>query len=290
MAQIHSMEIELGLERRRSHASAFPDLSALVFVSLGTLLAVLVLLPMFWLGYSSLLDTHDHFTLANFAALVTDPSLRQPMILSSAIALLVGFFSCAVGAPLAWLVARTDMPCRRLVRMLVTASFVTPPFLGAIAWEILAAPNSGILNQVYRDLFGLDSADYLIDIYSVCGLVFCITCNALPYVFVLMTNTLDRITVDLEDACAVLGGGTWQTLRRVTFPLILPAVLAGALVAILQTLTLFGSPAILALPAGFHVITTKIWSLFEYPPKLGLGTQAALPLLVVTVFLPEEKN
>ena len=53
-----------------------------------------------------------------------------------------------------WLVARTDMPFRRTVRLLVTASFVTPPFLGAIAWELLAAPNSGLINKVYRIVTG----------------------------------------------------------------------------------------------------------------------------------------
>ena len=49
-----------------------------------------------------------------------------------------------------WLVSRTDMPGRQFIRALVTASFVTPPFLGAVAWELLAAPNSGLLNQLYR--------------------------------------------------------------------------------------------------------------------------------------------
>ena len=62
-------------------------------------------------------------------------------------------------------------------------------------------------------------------------------------------------------------------------------MLAGTLIAILQALTMFGSPAILALPAGFHVITTKIWSLFQYPPKPGLAAAAALPLLIITVLL-----
>src|SRR5262249_39103515 len=65
----------------------------------------------------------------------------------------------------------------------------------------------------------------------------------------------------------------------------LPALLAGALVAFLQAMTLFGSPAILALPAGFHTITTKIWSLFQYPPKPELAAAASLPLLVLTVVL-----
>ena len=58
---------------------------------------------------------------------------------------------CAVAAPMGWLVARTDLPFSRTVRALVTASFVTPPFLGAIAWELLAAPNSGLLNKLFRD-------------------------------------------------------------------------------------------------------------------------------------------
>jgi iron(III) transport system permease protein len=66
---------------------------------------------------------------------------------------------------------------------------------------------------------------------------------------------------------------------------VLPAFLAGALVAFLQAMTLFGSPAILALPAGFHTMTTKIWSLFQYPPKPELAAAASLPLLIITVIL-----
>jgi len=112
-----------------------------------------------------------------------------------------------------------------------------------------------------------------------------ISCYTFPYVFVLIANTLDRIPGELEDASAILGGGTWVTARRVTIPLAMPALLAGALVAFLQAMTLFGSPAILALPAGFHTMTTKIWSLFQYPPKLELAAAASLPLLVLTVAL-----
>ena len=103
--------------------------------------------------------------------------------------------------------------------------------------------------------------------------------------FVLVANALDRIPGDLEDASSILGGRTWATARRITIPLALPALLAGALVAFLQAMTLFGSPAILALPAGFHTMTTKIWSLFQYPPKPELAAAASLPLLVLTVLL-----
>ena len=125
----------------------------------------------------------------------------------------------------------------------------------------------------------------LFNIYSLGGLIFVISCYTFPYVFVLVANSLDRIPGDLEDASSILGGSTWTTARRITIPLAMPALVAGALVAFLQAMTLFGSPAILALPAGFHTMTTKIWSLFQYPPKLELAAAASLPLLVLTVLL-----
>ena len=126
---------------------------------------------------------------------------------------------------------------------------------------------------------------HLLNIYSFSGLVFVISCYTFPYVFVLVANALDRMPGDLEDASAILGGGNWVTARRITIPLALPALLAGALVAFLQAMTLFGSPAILAMPAGFHTMTTKIWSLFQFPPKPELAAAASLPLLILTVIL-----
>ena len=90
---------------------------------------------------------------------------------------------------------------------------------------------------------------------------------------------------ELEDASSMLGAGTWATARRITMPLALPTLLAGALVAFLQALNQFGSPAILAIPAGFHTLTTKIWSLFQFPPKPELAAAASLPLLLLTVAL-----
>jgi len=93
-------------------------------------------------------------------------------------------------------------------------------------------------------------------------------------VFVLVANALDNMPGELEDASAILGGKAWTTARRVTIPLALPALIAGALIAFLQAMTLFGSPAILALPGRLHTMTTKIWSLFQYPPKPELAAAA----------------
>src|SRR5215213_2839687 len=261
------------------------DLSWPILLLFSAVLCGLIILPMSWLVYYSLVDRTGAFTLENFQRLFTDPIFVDPLITTVIIATSASVICCAAAAPMGWLVARTDMPLQRTVRVLVTASFVTPPFLGAIAWELLAAPNSGLINKAYRALTGAGMDEHLLNIYSLGGVIFVISCYTFPYVFVLVANALDRIPGDLEDASSILGGRTWTTARRITIPLAMPALLAGALVAFLQAMTLFGSPAILAMPAGFHTMTTKIWSLFQYPPKLELAAAASIPLLVLTVLL-----
>jgi len=266
------------------------DLSWPILIGFAAALCLLILMPLSWLVYYSFHDRAGGFTLDNFAQLVTDPSFVDPLLTTLILATSSAIVCCVVAAPMGWLVARTDMPLRCTVRALVTASFVTPPFLGAIAWELLAAPNSGLLNQAFRAVTGAEQDEYLFNIYSLPGVIFVISCYTFPYVFVLVANALDRIPADLEDASSILGASAWTTARRVTLPLAMPAVLAGALIAFLQAMTLFGSPAILALPAGFHTMTTKIWSLFQYPPKAELAAAASLPLLILTILLLRAEN
>lgn len=261
------------------------DLTKPVLYFFAAVLCVLIVLPLSWLFVYSFTDPKGAFTLANFGRLFTESSFYDPLATTFILATTAAVVCCAVAAPMGWLVARTDLPFAGIVRALVTASFVTPPFLGAIAWELLAAPNSGLLNQLFRAVTGAEQDVHLFNIYTLPGLIFVISCYTFPYVFTLVANSLDRTPGELEDASSILGGGRWYTARRITIPLVLPALLAGALVAFLQAMTLFGSPAILALPAGFHTMTTKIWSLFQFPPKPELAAAASLPLLILTVVL-----
>src|SRR3984893_17437827 len=115
-------------------------------------LIVLIVLPMSWLAVFSFTDKARHPTLQNFVTLFTDPDFLDPLLTTAIIATTSAAICCVVAAPISWLVSRTDMPGRQIIRALVTASFVTAPFLGAVAWELLAAPNSGLLNQ--RQRFG----------------------------------------------------------------------------------------------------------------------------------------
>src|SRR5207244_9824090 len=118
------------------------------WVLVAAALALLVLLPLGWLGYVSVSGERG-FTLGHYARVFTDPALRKALWNTVVLAFWSGLAALALGAPMAWLSARTDLPFRRAIRSLILASFVTPPFLGAFAWVMLAGPNAGYLNKLY---------------------------------------------------------------------------------------------------------------------------------------------
>ena len=279
--------MEATLEHVSTQQARPIDWTAPVSIAMALLLAVLVLLPMAWLVVTSLRDAAKAFTLDHYRHLFIDPAFIKPLVTTLWTSAAVGTICVVTAAPMAWLVARTNLPGKRLMRTLILGSFVTPPFLGAFAWVLLGGPNAGLLNKWYYALFDLkpfvDSS--LINIFSAWGMVFVMALYTFPYVFTFVANSLDVIPSELEEASAILGAPAWRTAAHITLPLVVPALLAGFLVAFLQSMTLFGTPAILALPAGVDTMTTKIWSLFQFPPQLGLAAAASLPLLIITVVL-----
>ena len=258
------------------------DRSLPVWVLAAVALALLILLPLGWLGHMSV-SGKDGVTLVHYQKVFTDPALQKALWNTVVMAFWVGLVSLAIGAPLAWLSARTDLPGKRFLRGLIMASFVTPPFLGAFAWVMLAGPNAGFLNKLYRSLTGAE--DPLVNIFSMPGLIFVVAIYTVPYVFIMIANTLELIASDLEEAASILGAPRFRVALTVTLPMVAPAILSGFILAVLQALALFGSPAILALPAGFHTITTQIWALFHYPPKVEQAAAFSVPLLLATALL-----
>ena len=259
------------------------DRSLPVWIGAALALAFLMALPLGWLAWVSVSREGGGTTLAHYRAVLGDPALSKALWNTLVLAFWVGLVSIAIGAPLAWLTARTDLPGKGLLRALVMASFVTPPFLGAFAWVMLAGPNAGLLNTLWRAWTGAERG--LVNIFTMPGLVFVVAIYTFPYVYIMIANTLALIASDLEEAAAIHGAGRLTVALTVTFPMVLPAVVSGFILAVLQALALFGSPAILALPAGFHTITTQIWSLFQFPPKVEQAAAFSLPLLLATALL-----
>jgi iron(III) transport system permease protein len=253
-----------------------------VWIASALLLVFLMVLPLGSIFRASLWD-ETGFSLGRYLEVFTNPVFLKAIWNTVVISLWVGVIAVVVGALLAWLVTRTDLPWKKPIRALVMASFVTPPFLGAFAWTLLAGPNAGALNKFFRFLTG--SEDALLNIFTMPGLIFVMALYSFPYVFSMVANVCELISSDLEDAAEILGANKWQTAWTVTMPLAMPALIGGFILAFLHSLSLFGAPAILGLPAGIHTITTQIWALFQYPPRLDMAAAFSVPLLLATMVL-----
>src|SRR5271165_873771 len=253
---------------------------------IGALLALLFLVgsPVATLIASSLRSTETGaFTFENYVIAYGHVTSFVALGNSLYYALGVTVLSTLFAVPVAWAVSRTDMPGKRFFQVMILGAFITPPYLGAIAWILLAGPNAGWLNRVWMAATGADHG--LVNVYTFSGLVFVTALYAFPYIFVFTSDALDRVSSEMEEAANILGAGQLHTILRITLPLVLPAIIGGAIVVFLDTIALFGTPAIIALPARIKIMTLQLWQFFEFPVRAEAAAAYSIPLVLITVAL-----
>jgi iron(III) transport system permease protein len=263
---------------------AFLEPSMALWLVLVAVLVFLIASPMVRLVISSFQEPETgRFTLANYleayGSLRHLQAILNSLELGLGVALLAGLF----GVPIAWAISRTDMPAKGFVRLMVFGAFITPPYLGAIGWILLAGPNAGWLNKLWMATTGAGHG--IFNVYSMAGLILVVAVTSFPYVFIFVNSALDLVSSEMEDAANILGAGTLTTTLRVTLPLVIPAIVGGLIVSFLEAIALFGAPALIALPARFHVVSTQLWQFFEYPVRVEEAAAFALPLLLITVLM-----
>src|ERR1700724_619619 len=263
---------------------AFLEPSMALWIVLIAVLVFLIASPMVRLALASFQEPETgRFTLANYVeaygSLRHLRAVANSLELGLGVAVLAGLF----GVPIAWAISRTDMPAKGFVRLMVFGAFITPPYLGAIGWILLAGHNSGWLNKLWMTLTGAGHGVF--NVYSMPGLILVVAVTSFPYVFIFVNSALDLVSSEMEDAANILGAGTLKTTLRVTLPLVVPAIVGGLIVSFLEAIALFGAPALIALPARFHVVSTQLWEFFESPVRVEEAAAFALPLLLITVLM-----
>ena len=259
----------------------------LVWLVTILVLAVVVAYPLVMLFYSSIVEDHT-ITFAAFQMMLRDPYLLKVTLNTIQLAVAVTLLSIVVGVPLAWLVVRTDLPLRNVVKILATLPFIFPPYLLAMGWISLADPSIGIINRLYRALGGHGA---LVNIYSFWGLVVVMTSRFYVYVFLTTAAALEQMDPSLEEAARMCGASLSRVAREITIPLITPSIVAGALLAFVATISNFGIPALIGLPAHYAVLTTVIYSDIDMYDLEGAAAYSmillaiALPLLVIERFI-----
>lgn len=260
-------------------------LSSLLWPVISALLVFMVLLPLGWLVLTSFQsDDTGALTLGNYRDAFNSAASLRAIGNTLALAFGVAVFATLIGTALAWLITRTNLPFTGFVRALVLASFVTPSFVGAIAWILLASPNAGWLNQAWVWMTGAQTP--LVNVYTLSGAMFVMAIYALSYPFTLVTAALEQVPSEYENAARTLGAELSRITRSITLPLVLPAIISGFTLSFLEAIAAFGVPAFILIPARQPTMTVQLFTLFsESPPRLGAAAAYGMPLLIVTALL-----
>lgn len=258
-----------------------------VFIIVGGIIGFLSLYPTFFLFYGSLTDAPlgvpGQFTIQNYVRAYTDPE-AYPLLLNSFI---FGFgasgLSIVFALTLAWITIRTNAPYRRLFELTAIVPNILPPILVSISWVMLLNPSNGLINAGLVQLLGIEKGPF--NIYSIAGLIFVEGLILTPLAFLIIAAAMKSMDPSLEESAKTLGSNEFGIMRRITFPLIRPAILAAATLNFVRAVESFDTPAIIALPARIEVFTTKIWreALGSFPTNHNLAAAYGVGILGIAL-------
>ncbi|HWO40527.1 MAG TPA: iron ABC transporter permease [Candidatus Eisenbacteria bacterium] len=273
---------------RRSRAGAFlREPVHWAFLIVGAVIGFLSLYPTIFLFYGSLTDAPlgvpGNLTLQNYVRAYGDPEAYPLLFNSFIFGLGASGLSVAFALALAWITIRTNAPFRRLFELTAIIPNIMPPILVSISWVMLLNPSNGLINAALVKLLGLETAPF--NIYSLPGLIFVEALILAPLAFLIIAAALKSMDPSLEESAKTLGAGELGIARRITFPLIRPAILAAATLNFVRAVESFDTPAIIALPARIEVFTTKIWreALGSFPTNHNLAATYGVGLLAIAL-------
>lgn len=255
--------------------------SAMTILSFG-LLIIIVVIPIFMIIYHAFFY-QGQFNPELFTTQLTDPKNLEAMWNTVKIAFFVTLFGTIMGVFYAWLLGRSDIPAKGLMRALFTIPYMFPPFLGAMAWDLLLNRRSGYFNRWLVDLLGLESAPF--NINSIWGIAFVEISYYFPFVFMQVVSALERMDPTLEECARIAGAKQMTVIRKITLPLVLPAISAGALLILISSLAHFGVPSILGFSQGIFTLPTRIFDAIQSAEGSfeGIRNGAALSIMLVAV-------
>jgi iron(III) transport system permease protein len=259
-------------------------------------LAFLVLYPTSMLLIGALTTTNPvvegyklaDLSIANFLTVAMNPNVAAALGNSLLACGLGTAVAVAIGLSFAWVVVRTNTPCKGLIASAGMLPLFVPPLVAGVAWSILGSPKTGLLNLLLTKI----GIPWHFDLYTMPGMVFVFGIYYAPYVYMFTAAALRNMDPALEEAAEISGASATRTMATVTFPLIMPAILSGMLLSFIVMLGIYGIPAVLGAPANIPVLTTYIFALTAWsPPKYNTAAAVAVILMIVTgllVFLQQK--
>ena len=194
----------------------------------------------------------DYFTLENYARLTEDSVYLQLFIKSFYYAGLTTLICLIMAYPLAWLIARSNQKVRDLLVLLVILPFWSNFLVRVYAWMIILGPNSAFtkITNMLLGLLGIAPQSFMFSPFAV---VVCLVYVHLPFMVLPLYANLEKHDMSLLDAAQDLGANAWQRFWKVTWPLSLPGVYAGAALVFIPALGIFAVPDLLGGTDGIMI-------------------------------------
>lgn len=250
----------------------------LILLGAVGLVAYFALVPLGYLLWGTFTDAGG-LTLGHFAKAYTDVGLGEMVGNSLIFSLGSTAVAVGIGTLLAYLNVRTDVPLRSLFFAAALVPLIIPGILYTISWIFLLSPRTGLVNALLTPIFGRGA----IDIFSLPGMILVEGLHLSPIVFLLMVAAFRSMDPALEESAMMSGARLPTIVRRITLPLAWPALLSAVLVMAVRSLEAFEVPALLGIPDGIWVFTSRIWrALDSFPPGFGVAGAYAVSLLAIT--------
>ena len=185
-----------------------------------------------------------------------------------------------IGLPLAYMLRKVKIFGSKIVQILIIVSYISPPFIGAYAWIQLLG-RSGVITQFMNDTFNMNFDG----IYGFSGIVLVLTLQSFPLVFIYIMGALKNLDNSLVEAAESLGYTNFQRVRKVIVPLIIPTILASALLVFMRVIADFGTPMLIG--EGYRTIPVVIYQQFmsEVSSNAGFAAAIAAMFVILTICL-----
>jgi iron(III) transport system permease protein len=226
------------------------------------------------------------WTLGNYVNVLTNPSTYSVLLNTFLFAFGALLVSFGLAITFAWLIERTDMPLRNLLFVAIVACIGMPNVIVGIAYAILLNPVNGLLNSVLRGLLGTQSSNGPLNVYTLPGMVFVQGITLVPITFLLVAAAFRGMNAAMEDAGTTSGARYGTVMRRITLPLLTPALLSALVYQFVSVIESFDIPLVLGLRGGVKVLSTQIF-LESRPagglPDFGLAATYSVLLLALAI-------
>lgn len=210
-----------------------------------------------------------------FASTLSMATLWRPLVHSLTISFFVCLIAIPFGSAMAWLMIRSDLPGKRILSILIMVPYMIPSWCKSMAW-LSVFRNSRGGSPGFLEGLGIAVPDWLA--YGPTAIIMVMVMHYYAYSYIMVSGTLRTINSELEEMGEVQGANKLQILRRITLPLVLPAVLSGFIMTLSKTLGAYGVPANLGVRIGYFTLSTRMYD------ALGTGTKGigyAMALLMV---------